>query len=101
MFEKFGVIGDSFASGEVAINGYIDYYNVSWGQILARMSGNKCINFSSGGLSTRTWLTHEKGLNLLNSSEPQQLYIWRVFVYYSVNKIDVIMVLVDFLKFLN
>ena len=75
MFEKFGVIGDSFASGEVAINGYNDYYNVSWGQILARMSGNKCINFSSGGLSTRTWLTHEKGLNLLNSSEPQQLYI--------------------------
>ena len=75
MFEKFGVIGDSFASGEVAINGYIDYYNVSWGQILARMSGNKCINFSSGGLSTRTWLTHEKGLKLLNSTEPQQLYI--------------------------
>ena len=75
MFEKFGVIGDSYASGEVAINGYNDYYNVSWGQILARMSGNKCINFSSGGLSTRTWLTHEKGLKLLNSSEPQQLYI--------------------------
>ena len=75
MFEKFGVIGDSYASGEVAINGYIDYYNVSWGQILARMCGNKCINFSSGGLSTKTWLTHEKGLNLLNSSEPQQLYI--------------------------
>ena len=39
------------------------------------MSGNKCINFSSGGLSTRTWLTHGKGLKLLNSSEPQQLYI--------------------------
>lgn len=75
MFEKFGVIGDSYSSGEVAINGYIDYYNLSWGQILARMSGNKCINFSSGGLSTRTWLTHEKGLQLLKSSEPQQLYI--------------------------
>lgn len=77
MFEKFGVIGDSFASGEVwdESGKHSDYYNISWGQILARMSGNKCINFSEGGLTTETWLTSEKGLNLLNSSEVQQLYI--------------------------
>lgn len=75
MFEKFGIIGDSYASGEVVLTGYNDYYNVSWGQILARMTGTKCINFSSGGLSTRSWLTAEKGLQLLNSSEVQQLYI--------------------------
>lgn len=75
MFEKFGVIGDSYASGEVCLTGYNDYYNVSWGQILARMTGTKCINFSSGGLSTRSWLLATKGLQLLNSSEVQQLYI--------------------------
>ena len=39
------------------------------------MTGTKCINFSSGGLSTRSWLTATKGLQLLNSSEIQQLYI--------------------------
>lgn len=75
LFEKFAVIGDSYASGEVYIDAYTDYYNISWGQILARMSGNKCLNLSAGGLSTRSWLTSEKGLNLLNSSEVQQLYI--------------------------
>ena len=75
IFEKFGIVGDSYASGEIALDGYVDYYNISWGQILARMSGNKCINFSRGGLSTRTWLTDRNGLSLLNSTEPQQLYI--------------------------
>ena len=75
LFEKFAVIGDSYASGEVCLTGYNDYYNVSWGQILARMSGSKCINMSAGGLSTRTWLSSNKGLTLLNSSDPQQLYI--------------------------
>ena len=75
MFENFGVVGDSYASGEVAINGYIDYYNVSWGQIIARMCGNKCTNFSAGGLTTRSWLTSPKGKSLLQSSDAQQLYI--------------------------
>lgn len=76
MFQKFAVIGDSFASGEIIANGVRgDYYDLSWGQVLARMNGNACINLSVGGLTTRTWLTNEKGLQLLKSSEPQQLYI--------------------------
>ena len=79
--ERFAVVGDSYASGEIYISdggsGYIqhDYYNLSWGQIMARKYGNICLNLSSGGLSTRTWLTSKKGLELLNSSEPQQLYM--------------------------
>ena len=79
--ENFGVIGDSYASGEVYTdadneNGYIadDYYNLSWGQVLARKYGSTCTNFSKGGLSTKTWLTDEKGLSLLNSESPKQLY---------------------------
>ena len=82
MFEKFAVIGDSFASGEVYLSdgqgGYNahDYYNVSWGQNLARRNGNTCINMSAGGLRTDTWLTSStRGLGLLNSSDPQDLYI--------------------------
>lgn len=79
--EDFGVIGDSYASGEVYVdddnaNGYIaaDYYNLSWGQVLARKYGAECTNFSKGGLSTKTWLTDTKGLALLNSETPKQLY---------------------------
>lgn len=88
MFEKFAVIGDSYASGEVVLSGYDDYYNVSWGQILARMTGSKCLNLSAGGLSTRTWLTSPKGLSLLKSSEAQQLYILALGIndYYALGE---------------
>lgn len=75
IFEKFGVVGDSYASGAI----YTDvtqgsFYNLSWGQIMARSLGTSCTNFSAGGLSTRTWLTHEKGLTLLLETEPQNIY---------------------------
>lgn len=76
LFSKFGVIGDSYASGEIydqSQNPY-DKYNISWGQILARKLGTECINYSEGGLTTRTWLNSSKGLALLNSSEPQNMY---------------------------
>jgi len=68
-FDKVGIIGDSLASGESAYkdNGnvrYVDLYQFSWGQFMARNSGNTYYNFSRGGLTTRTWLTNEKGLAL-------------------------------------
>lgn len=76
MFETFGVIGDSYASGEIYENGTPhDYFNISWGQVLARSSGNICTNFSAGGLSTRTWLTHANGLTKLNTESAKNLYI--------------------------
>ncbi len=75
LFERIGVIGDSYASGEVVINGYHDHYQLSWGQIIARRNGIHCTNYSAGGLTTRTWLTHDKGLSMLQSSEPDNLYI--------------------------
>ena len=73
IFQKLGIIGDSFASGEVQGSG--DIYSISWGQILARKNGATAVNFSKGGLSCRTWLTDSKGLTLLNSSEVQDLYL--------------------------
>jgi lysophospholipase L1-like esterase len=80
--QKFAVIGDSYASGEIYVadssaQGYhaADYYSVSWGQILARKYGSECINMSKGGLTTRTWLTDAKGLTLLNSSAAQEMYL--------------------------
>lgn len=76
-FPKIGVIGDSYASGEIYINesGH-DYYQLSWLQCIARTCGITGTNFSSGGLSTRSWLTASRGLPLVNSSDAQNLYIF-------------------------
>lgn len=82
-FEKFAVVGDSYASGEIYVadasqsKGYTvaDYYQKSWGQILARKYGATCINLSVGGLTTRTWLTSSHGLAKMLAEKPQELYL--------------------------
>lgn len=82
-FEKFAVIGDSYASGEIYVadpsqsKGYTvtDYFPKSWGQILARKYGATCINLSVGGLTTRTWLTNSHGLTKMLAEKPQELYL--------------------------
>lgn len=75
LFESFGVVGDSFASGELYYNGgYVDKKNISWGQILARKNGIICTNYSQGGLTTRSWLGSQWQTNLLNDN-PKDLYI--------------------------
>ena len=75
VFSKFGVVGDSYASGEMYFNDdFHDIYDISWGQIMARQLGTNCMNFSAGGLSTRGWLGNSKGLSLLLSSEKQDIY---------------------------
>lgn len=76
LFQNIGIIGDSYASGELYVDGnYIDHYDISWGQILARKNGIRAINFSKGGLTTRDWLADDHGLSLLSSSDPQDLYL--------------------------
>lgn len=82
-FEKFAVVGDSYASGEIYVadssqsKGYTvaDYYQKSWGQILARKYGTTCINLSVGDLTTRTWLTNSHGLTKMLAEKPQELYL--------------------------
>ena len=77
-FIKLGVVGDSYASGEIVLPpdyNFIDYYNLSWGQCIARRNGITCTNYSKGGLSTRSWLTSEKGKTLLDSSNADNLYL--------------------------
>lgn len=76
MFKSIGVIGDSYASGYIVGEDYsAEHYPISWPQILARKNGISAINFSKGGLTTRSWLTDDKGLSLLNTSDEQNLYI--------------------------
>ena len=77
-FIKLGVVGDSYASGEIVLPpdyNFIDYYDLSWGQCIARRNGITCTNYSKGGLSTRSWLTSEKGKTLLDSSNADNLYL--------------------------
>ena len=93
LFEKIGVIGDSYASGEIYSDGSTvmgDFYNLSWGQMIARRNGVSCLNLSSGGLTTASWLTAPKGMPLLNSSEAQNLYIIALGIndVYSILKND-------------
>lgn len=64
VFHKVGIIGDSLASGGSASNEsgtttYHDLYPFSWGQCMARDSGNTYFNFSKNGLTTKTWMTDE------------------------------------------
>lgn len=65
-FNKFGAIGDSLSSGVCVSNAggtytYPNLYEYSWGQFMAHKNGMTCINFSKGGLTTRSWLTDAMG----------------------------------------
>lgn len=75
LFNTFGVIGDSFASGALLYNNtHKDDYAHSWGQILARKLGTICTNYSRSGLTTRSWLTDTRGLPLLLNSPAEEIY---------------------------
>lgn len=90
VFPTFGVVGDSYASGEVYFgDSFHDIYKISWGQILARKLGTSCVNFSKGGLSTKGWLTNSKGLPLMLATDPQDIYYFALGIndanYYGVD----------------
>lgn len=84
-FQRIGVIGDSYASGWLNVSGTAkDWYNISWPQQLARLVGSTGINFSKGGLTTRTWLTSASGLKKLNSEDACDLY----YVVLGINDVN-------------
>lgn len=79
-FDTVGCIGDSLASGECVSNetgsvAYHDMYRYSWGQYMARATGNTYYNFSSGGLTTRTWLTSDYAAQAVDGSHECKCYI--------------------------
>ena len=78
MFDRVGVVGDSYASGALFNSSgkeIGEYPKISWIQQLARRNGFTGVNFSKGGLSTKTWLTDANGLSKLNSETACDLYI--------------------------
>lgn len=79
-FAKFGVIGDSLSVGYMGdssgtAHGRNIYY--SWGQVLARRYGNKCLNFGFSGATTETWYTNEKHgkVELVQEQNKCQAYV--------------------------
>ncbi|MBQ8398116.1 MAG: SGNH/GDSL hydrolase family protein [Clostridia bacterium] len=62
IFRTIACIGDSLSSGEFestkadGTKGYHDYYEYSWGQYIARMTGAKVYNFSKGGMTAKEYL---------------------------------------------
>ena len=71
IFRTIGCIGDSLSSGEFQTinergeNVYRDYYEYSWGQYLARMTGATVYNLSRGGMTAKEYMENfgeENGL---------------------------------------
>lgn len=83
MFERIGVIGDSFASGVIYATGATTeagknytHYEQSWPQCLGRICGNTVINYSFGGATTKLWLSNTAyGKAKLESDDPCNLYM--------------------------
>lgn len=80
IFLHVGCIGDSLASGESYWNDggtaqAQDFYQYSWGQYLARKTGNTFYNWSSGGQSTRTWLQSSYATECFDGQHLCEAYI--------------------------
>ncbi|MBO7731225.1 MAG: SGNH/GDSL hydrolase family protein [Methanobrevibacter sp.] len=76
MFTSAAVIGDSFASGWIYVNGAgTEHYDQSWLQVLARANGiSDAENYSKGGLTTATWLTNADGSAKMAADTAKQIY---------------------------
>lgn len=80
IFQKFAVIGDSYASAALGINPQWSVFQDGgsahrWGQMIATRYGLTYTHLAAGGLSTRTWLTSDSGLKAMQSADPQDLYM--------------------------
>ena len=60
IFRTIACVGDSLSSGEFEVklqNGtaYLDMFDYSWGQYIARAAGCKVYNFSRGGMTAKEY----------------------------------------------
>lgn len=81
VFRHVGCIGDSLASGEAVYrkedgsSGGRDLFEFSWGQYLARMTGNTYYNWSRGGLRCDTFLTSSMAAECFDGEHKCEAYI--------------------------
>ena len=80
-FLHVGCIGDSLASGEAVYKrsdgstGGRDLFDYSWGQYLARMTGNTYYNWSRGGLRCDTFLSSTMATECFDGNHKCEAYI--------------------------
>lgn len=78
LFEKIGVIGDSYSVGQIYWNNGNSNTikkNLSWGKILERKNGINVNLYGGAGLSTKTWLANTGLVNVFKNAEADNLYI--------------------------
>lgn len=81
VFLHVGCIGDSLASGEAVYmksdgtTGGLDKFDFSWGQYLARMTGNTYYNWSKGGLRCDTFLSSSLATECFDGEHLCEAYI--------------------------
>lgn len=80
IFQKFAVVGDSYASALLGVNGHWTTFKDGgvahrWGQMIATRYGLTYTHLAEPGLSTRTWLTSDSGLKAMQSADQQDLYM--------------------------
>ena len=70
IFRKIACVGDSLSSGEFEVfhkaNGtkmYLDRFDYSWGQYIARMAGCTVYNFSRGGMTAKEYVENFANAN--------------------------------------
>lgn len=86
LFQSIGIIGDSYASGELQKvdsegnrTGWKDLFDISWGQIMGRNCGVEVTNYSVGGIQFGNWIYNGncgvKFENDINSGNAKELYV--------------------------
>ena len=77
-YDKVGVVGDSYASGDLYNEDGSHLkadYSRAWLTQLSKQNGFAASIFASPGLTTRSWLTDSRGLPMLKSEAACDLYI--------------------------
>lgn len=82
IFRRICCIGDSLSSGEFEVlsasgeTQYIDVFEQSWGQYLARMTGATVFNLSRGGMTAREyWETFADSMGFWDRRYDSQAYL--------------------------
>ncbi len=80
IFRRIACIGDSLSSGELEsfaqdAKGFHDYYDISWGQFLARDAGCTVYNFSKGGMTARKYDAFAREQGFYDDTYKAQAYI--------------------------
>ncbi|MBQ1759307.1 MAG: SGNH/GDSL hydrolase family protein [Prevotella sp.] len=82
-FKKIAIVGDSLGSGESVYKDssnqlhYVDNYDYSWIQIMAKQNGQTAYNFSKGGEWCADWLdpSNTRGITMAQSNPADCYFI--------------------------